>query len=357
MAKRESTFFNMVFALLVITLIASASLGFIYELTKEPIEAARTARKNSAINSVVPDFDNNPVEEQYTMEVAGGELVFYPAIRDGELVGTAIETFTNRGFSGEIILMVGLLPDGTIHGIEVLEHRETPGLGDKIETGKSGFHLQFEGNNPAEDFQVRIRQDGGDVDAITATTISSRAYCDAVMRAWNAYMHDDAVTYELPSREEAVERVLPPFGNNPLREDYRIQYLGRAYNIFPGRRGRTYTGVAVESTSDSGYIAPVRLMVGFDYTGTISGIEVLEHSESPNYGDLIENARSNFYKQFIGKNPGEDQIRIKEDGGIIDGVSGATTSSRAYCHAVRAAWEVFMKKDLNQGKLYPEYFP
>jgi Na+-translocating ferredoxin:NAD+ oxidoreductase subunit G len=346
MAKRESTFINMVMALLVITLIASTSLGFIYELTKEPIEAARSARKNSAINSVVPDFDNNPVAEQYTVDVSGGTLVFYPAKMEGTLVGTAIETFTGRGFSGEIILMVGLLPDGTIHGIEVLEHRETPGLGDKIETGKSGFHLQFEGNNPAEGFRASIRQDGGDIDAITATTISSRAYCDAVMRAWNAYMMDDEISYDLPSREEAIARVLPEFTNNPILEDIRINYQGKEIDVFPGRRGRNYTGFAVESSCDSGFRGPIRLMVGFDNSGIITGVEVLEHNESPNYGALLENARSNFYKQFIGKNPAEEDIGIKQDGGMIDVVSGATVSSRAYSQAVRAAWEVFRLKDV-----------
>ncbi len=331
----------MVLALLTITLVASASLGFIYELTKEPIEAARAARKNEAIRAVVPDFDNNPTEEQYTIEVAGGELVFYPAKKEGELVGTAIETFTHRGFSGTIKLMVGLLPDGTIHGIEVLEHKETPGLGDKMESDKSDFSAQFEGEHP-EDFQLRLRQDGGDVDGITATTISSRAYCEAVQRAYDVYMDKDAdVSYELPSREEAVEIVLVNFANNPLREEYQVTAGGNQYTVFPGRRGRSYTGLAVDMPSDEGYIGPIRLMVGFDSEGVITGIEVLEHEETPGYGDLIENARSDFYKQFIGLNPGEDNIRLKEDGGIIDNISGATITARAYCDAVRSAWEVF----------------
>ncbi len=341
MAKRESTFFNMVLALLTVTIVASASLGFIYELTKEPIETARAARKNNAIRAVVPDFDNNPTEEQFTITAAGGELVFYPAKKDGELVGTAIETFTNRGFSGTIKLMVGLLPDGTIHGIEVLEHKETPGLGDKMESDKSYFSAQFEGENP-EDFRLRLRQDGGDVDGITATTISSRAYCEAVQLAYELYMDKDAeVSYELPTREKAVERVLEDFANAPLQEEYRVVVNGNEYTVFPGRRGRRHTGLAVDILSEAGYIGPIRLMVGFDSEGTITGIDVLRHEETPGYGDLIENARSDFYKQFIGLNPGEDNIRLKEEGGIIDGISGATVTANAYCEAVRSAWEIF----------------
>lgn len=347
MAKRESTFFNMVIALLVITFIASASLGFIYELTKEPIEAARVAKKNDAIRSVVPAFDNNPSQEEYRIEVPGGELVFYPAKKDGELVGTAVETFTNRGFSGEIILMVGLLPDGTINGVEVLEHKETPGLGDKMESEKSDFSVQFEGRNP-EEFRLRVRQDGGDVDGITATTISSRAYCEAVEMAWKVYIDKDAdVSYELPSKEEAIDSVLSDFANNPAMEELQVVYEGKVYNLYPGRRGRNFTGTAVESWSESGYRGNIRLMVGFDQEGVITGVEVLEHNETPNYGDLIENARSDFYRQFIDRDPSVEIMKIREDGGAIDGLSGATVTARAYCEAVQTAYDVYTRGERN----------
>ncbi len=340
MAKRESTFLNMVMALMVITFIASASLGFIYELTKEPIELARAEKKNDAIRSVVPDFNNDPSNEEYRIEVSGGELVFYPAKKDGDLVGTAVETFTNRGFSGTIKLMVGLLPDGSINGIEVLEHMETPGLGDKMESSKSDFSLQFEGVNP-ETFRLRIRQDGGDVDGITATTISSRAYCEAVQLAWNVYMDKDAdVSYELPSKENAINKVLPDFANNPILEEYQVSHEGKIYNLYPGRRGRRFTGTAVEAVTESGYIGDIRLLVGFDSNGIITGVEVLEHEETPGYGDLIENTRSDFYLQFVNKDPATEIIKIRKDGGVIDALSGATITTQAYCEAVETAWKV-----------------
>jgi len=98
-----------------------------------------------------------------------------------------VETFTQKGFSGLIKLMIGFAPDGTIIDISVLQHQETPGLGDKIENAKSSFSAQFQGKNP-ENFKLVVKKDRGDVDAITASTISSRAYCDAVQRAYNAYM-------------------------------------------------------------------------------------------------------------------------------------------------------------------------
>jgi electron transport complex protein RnfG len=98
-----------------------------------------------------------------------------------------VETFTNQGFSGNFKLMVGFAPDGTIIDIAVIQHSETPGLGSKMEKGKSDFSLQFKGKNPAT-FKLAVKKDRGDVDAITASTITSRAYCDAVARAYRAFM-------------------------------------------------------------------------------------------------------------------------------------------------------------------------
>jgi electron transport complex protein RnfG len=183
MPKKESNLKNMFIALLVITFIASASLGGIYELTKEPIAAAKLEKKNNAIRQVIPEFDNIPTDDVYKKAVDGDTLYFYPGMKGGEPSGTAVETFSNLGFSGEIKIMVGFLPDGTINDVAVLEHKETPGLGEKMERKKSDWSIQFQGKNP-ESFRLMVKKDGGDVDAITASTISSRAFCDAVTRAY-----------------------------------------------------------------------------------------------------------------------------------------------------------------------------
>ncbi len=82
--------------------------------------------------------------------------------------------------------MVGMLDDGSISNTAVLSHKETPGLGDKMDIKKSDFPKQFEGKSP-ESFKLKVSKDGGDVDAITAATISSRAFCDAVKRATDTY--------------------------------------------------------------------------------------------------------------------------------------------------------------------------
>ncbi|MFO8234194.1 MAG: RnfABCDGE type electron transport complex subunit G [Bacteroidales bacterium] len=185
MAK-ESTFSNMVLTLFLVTLFASTALGVIFELTKEPIEKAKLEKKNMAIQQVVPDYSNEPNDEAYEVEVDGETLTLYPAKDDGKVVGIAVETFTDKGFSGEFRLMVGFNADGSINNISVLEHAETPGLGDKMEKGKSDWSNQFNNKNP-EEFDLAVKGDGGDVDAITAATITSQAYCDAVERAYEAF--------------------------------------------------------------------------------------------------------------------------------------------------------------------------
>ncbi|MFP4525140.1 MAG: RnfABCDGE type electron transport complex subunit G [Bacteroidales bacterium] len=185
MAK-ESTFSNMVLTLFLVTLFASTALGFIYELTKGPIEKAKLEKKNMAIQQVVPEYDNNPNDEAYEVEVDDATLTLYPAKKEDKTVGVAVETFTTKGFSGEFRLMVGFNDDGTINNISVLEHAETPGLGDKMESDKSDWSEQFYNKSP-EEFNLAVKGDGGDVDAITAATITSRAYCDAVERAYKAF--------------------------------------------------------------------------------------------------------------------------------------------------------------------------
>ena len=186
-AKKESTFLNMVATLFVVTLVSAALLGSVYALTKEPIRLAELKRKNDAIQVVVPGFDNEPSQEVVKKAMDGDTLYFYSARQGGEMIGTAVETFTNMGFSGNFKLMVGFNVNGSIIDIAVIKHAETPGLGDKMEKAKSDFSVQFQGKDPTS-FNLAVTKDRGDVDAITASTITSRAYCDAVQRAYDAFM-------------------------------------------------------------------------------------------------------------------------------------------------------------------------
>ena len=187
MAKKESTFTSMLVTLFVITLVAAGLLGSVFALTKEPIRLAELKKKNEAIQVVVPGFDNEPSQEVQRIFMDGDSLYLYTARKGEEILGTAVETFTNKGFSGEFKLMVGFAPDGSIIDIAVIKHAETPGLGDKMEKKKSDFSVQFMGKHP-DSFKLSVTKDRGDVDAITASTITSRAYCDAVTRAYGAFV-------------------------------------------------------------------------------------------------------------------------------------------------------------------------
>ena len=187
MAKKESTFLSMVMTLFMVTLVAAGLLGSVFALTKEPIRLAELKKKNEAIQVVVPGFDNEPSQEVERIFMDGDSLYLYTARLGEEILGTAVETFTNIGFSGEFKLMVGFALDGSIIDIAVIKHAETPGLGDKMEKGKSDFSVQFMGKHP-DSFNIAVKKDRGDVDAITAATITSRAYCDAVTRAYGAFM-------------------------------------------------------------------------------------------------------------------------------------------------------------------------
>jgi electron transport complex protein RnfG len=188
MAKRESSFINMVLTLVLVTGIAAAVLGFVYDFTKGPIEVAKLKAQTEAIKTVLPEFD----ELGETMVVSPGEgqdsLEFFPAYKNGELVGTAIKTYTKSGFSGFISIMAGIDKDGNFSGYSVLEHAETPGLGSKIDpwfkTDKGNQSVI--GKNP-ETTDFHVSKDGGQIDAITASTISSRAFLDAMRRAYSTY--------------------------------------------------------------------------------------------------------------------------------------------------------------------------
>jgi len=187
MAKKESSLLNMILGLGGVALIASAMLGGVYAVTKEPIELAKAKKLKQAIQLVTPEFDNEPATEMYKIPVENNDsLICYPVRKDGQLLATAIKTYSDNGFSGRFYIMVGLDKDGKIINTAVLEHAETPGLGDKMEKKKSDWSDQFNGKDPAT-YQLKVTKDGGDVDAITAATISSRAFCEAVQQAYDKY--------------------------------------------------------------------------------------------------------------------------------------------------------------------------
>lgn len=180
----KSTFGNMVLALGVICLVCSALLGTVYAVTKAPIEAAELQKVNAAIAAVTPEFDNVPSED--VRKVDGGEI--YTATMAGEAVGYAIKVSTG-GFGGPLTVMVGFTPDGTVYNTSVVSHSETPGLGAKIVDETCAPREQVKGKNP-EVNNLTVNKDGGMIDAITASTITSRAFLKAVNAAYEVFKNN-----------------------------------------------------------------------------------------------------------------------------------------------------------------------
>ena len=173
-----------------ISLVASAGVGYVYKITEAPIKAAVEANKTAALGEVLPAFESVQATQ---LELDGIPVTVHTATSGGQTIGYAVETATRQGFSGEFKLMVGFTPDGKVYGIKVLEHKETPGLGDKMSKEGNPLFASFERRSPAE-MKLAVKKDGGDVDALTAATITSRAYVDAVARAFNAVMEATGYT-------------------------------------------------------------------------------------------------------------------------------------------------------------------
>lgn len=189
MAKKEASIVTLIVALTAITICAAMALSGVYILTKEPIKQINIQKNSKAKLDVLTGFDDatgSYKEVKIKSDVTEDSLVVSLAFNaDSTLFGAAVATHTKIAFSGRFDIMVGFNAKGEIINTEVLKHNETPGLGDKIDKKKHNFPLIFVGLNPATPLQVK--KDGGTIDAITAATISSRAFCDAVNRAHTAF--------------------------------------------------------------------------------------------------------------------------------------------------------------------------
>jgi len=185
MAKKlESTLINMILSLLLISAVMAAALGFVYGVTKGPIEQANKKKELQAVREVLAPFDNDPTKNAQTIE----GLTFYFGTNAGNPVGCAVKTFTDKGFSGRFDLMVGFKPDGSVNQVVVLDQKETPGLGTKMKEPKFKDQFNSLNINKLPGGGIKVKKDGGTIDAITAATISSRAFCDGVQKAYDLYM-------------------------------------------------------------------------------------------------------------------------------------------------------------------------
>jgi len=174
--------------ILVLTLITAGAgliLSLVELVTREPIAEQRRLETLRALKAVLPQANNSPDED--TVQLVTGkdkrgrdvQRTFFRGKQDGSLSGVAFKVVAPDGYSGNIDIMVGIDPSGTIAGIEILSHAETPGLGDKITL--PSFKANFAGKNLGN-ADWRVKKDGGGFDQITGATISPRAVVGAVRK-------------------------------------------------------------------------------------------------------------------------------------------------------------------------------
>ena len=179
----KSSFKNMTICLFAICVVCSSLLAGVYALTKEPIDAAAKAKNEAAIKEVLPAAAVT-IEEERTVDFEGASYSYNLAYdQQGNTVGCAVNVVP-VGFGGPIVIKVGFDADGVICNTKVLSQAETPGLGAKCV--EPAFSEQFKGWNPTQK-KLAVKKDGGDVDAITASTITSRAYSEGLALAVKVY--------------------------------------------------------------------------------------------------------------------------------------------------------------------------
>ncbi|CVI69288.1 MAG TPA: RnfABCDGE type electron transport complex subunit G [Alistipes sp.] len=233
----------MVAVLFTITLITSAGVGVVNRITEEPIARAKAAAVVEALNKVLPPFETTVTD---SLTIDGLPITVYTATdAAGDVAGYAVQTATKNGFSGMIRMMVGFAPDGEVVNIDVLEQNETPGLGTKMADEDNPLLGSIRGKRLETmrlvDGRLAVVKDGGDVDALTAATISSRAYCDAVNRAWMAYR--SVATGTVPTdvasgATDAASGATAASGENADHADEASGAANRTPDSVADRRGR-----------------------------------------------------------------------------------------------------------------------
>lgn len=178
-------YLRLVVVLFVICVVAGVLLATVNMITQRPIREAARMEKLAAIEKVLPEHDNQPDSDTVEIRHDGETWTFHIARKAGEFAGAAFEASSPEGYGGAIAIMVGVNTEHKIQAIEILQQKETPGLGAKI--GDSSFKDRIAGR-VLEDTRWAVRKDGGDIDQITAATVSSRAVVDAVKRGIDVYL-------------------------------------------------------------------------------------------------------------------------------------------------------------------------
>ena len=198
MKKLESSLLNMVLVLTGVAVIMGGILAYVNHLTEGPIAQQKAKALADGIKSVMGVDELSVAKTDTVRQNVGGKELTYVIYQTQDAqkkdLGAAVESTTN-GFGGDLKVLVGFDPEGRILGYTLLEQAETPGLGAKADKWfQKGEKGDIIGKSPVE--PLTVSKDGGQVDAITASTITSRAFLLAVNNAYNAYKATPATDAE-----------------------------------------------------------------------------------------------------------------------------------------------------------------
>lgn len=151
---------------------------------------------------------------------------------------------------------------------------------------------------------------------------------------------------ELQKTNEAIKIVVPEFNNKPSEESVKVAADGDSLVIYTAKEDDKVVGLAVETFTNKGFNGLIKLMVGFDTSGSIIDIAVIKYGETPGLGDKMLREKSDFHVQFMGKNPKDFKLAVTKDKGDVDAITASTISSRAYCDAVQRAYDALVAKGM-----------
>ena len=194
----------MVLVLFSITAVAALLVALVNNITKDTIAETEQRNKDLAKLEVLPEFEGEAELEEKSRQIGDFNINVTEVKANGELVGYAVEapSITKNGYGDRIYLMVGFVErEGKtiVSGIKVISQKETPGLGANMLNPGNSLEQSIVGKSPA-DVTFSVKKDGGSFDALTGSTISSRAYANAVETAYAGYLWAKG---ELPSSEDA----------------------------------------------------------------------------------------------------------------------------------------------------------
>ena len=208
--KLDKDQIRMVIALFMVASIAAILVGLSDIVTRAPIAAAQKAALHQALKQVLPQHANDPQNDKIELGKDDERVAIYPA-RDkaGRLAGLAWEVVAPDGYSGSILILVGVKPDGQVFAIRITRHQETPGLGDGI-VKNDGWLASFV-NQSLDSTHWKVKKDGGDFDQFTGATITPRAVVKAVKSALQFFnTHKQAMLDRLQKVQKARQPAATP---------------------------------------------------------------------------------------------------------------------------------------------------